>query len=98
MLTLSSTKQAHLHAHGYLLRSIFFALNHAYNATIENISMNESTGSTCDISPLLHFHFWQPAYFNSDDSNFPSDPIEETGRFVCISENAGHGMTFLFLK
>ena len=30
----------------------FFVLNNSYNETIENIHMNEATGSTCDISPL----------------------------------------------
>ena len=60
--------------------------------------MNKATGSTCDISSLLRFHFWQPFYFNSDDSNFPSGSTEETGRFVGISENEGHEMNFSILN
>ena len=59
--------------------------------------MNVATGSTCDVSPLLLFHFWQPVYFNSDDSSFPSKSTEETGRFVGISENASHDVTFSIL-
>ena len=59
--------------------------------------MNAATGSTCDISPLLRFHFWQPVYFKLDDSSFPSDSTEETGRFVGISENVGHYMAFSIL-
>ena len=33
-----------------------------------------------------------------DDSNFPSDSTEETGRFASISENVGHDMTFSILN
>ena len=56
--------------------------------------MNTATCLTCEISPLLRFHFWKPTYFNLDDSDFPSDSTEETGRFVGISENSAHRMTF----
>ena len=60
--------------------------------------MNEGTYLTCDISPLLRFHFWQHVYFNLDYSNFPSYSTEETRRFVGISENVGHVMTFSILN
>ena len=60
--------------------------------------MNAATGSTCDISPLLHFYFWRSVYFNSDDSKFPSTSTEEAVRFVSISEIAGYGMTFYILN
>ena len=73
---------------------VCFALNHTYNESIKNIPINVATGSTCDISPLLRFHFWQPIYFNAEDKGFPSTPTETKGRFVGISENAGHAMTF----
>ena len=52
--------------------------------------MNIAAGSTCDISPLLHFHFWQPVYFNLDNSRFSSKSTEEIGRFVDTSENISH--------
>ena len=60
--------------------------------------MSTATGSTCDISHLLCFHFWQPVYFRLDDSSFPNDSNEEIGRFAGISENAGHHMTFSILN
>ena len=60
--------------------------------------MNAATGSTCDISSLLRFHFCQPFYFNSDESSFPSKSTEESGNFVGISENVGHDMTFSVLN
>ena len=73
---------------------VCFVLNHAYNESIKNIPINVATGSTCDMSPLLRFHFWQHAYFNAEDKGFPSKPAETKGRFVGISENVGHAMTF----
>ena len=76
----------------------FFALNHACNSTIDNIPINKATCSTCEVSTLLSFHFWQPFYFKSDDSSFPSDSTEETGRFSGISENVGHDMTFSIIN
>ena len=73
---------------------VYFVLNHAYNVTINNAPINAATGSTCDISPLLRFHFWQPVCFNADDAGFPSKSTELKGRFVGISENTGHAITF----
>ena len=48
-------------------------------------------------SPLFRFHFWQPVFFNSDYSMFPSDSIEETGRFAGISDDVVHNITFTIL-
>ena len=73
---------------------IYFILNYTYNATTQNIPLNTATGTTCDIFPLLRFHFWQPIYFLDSKSSFPNDTNEIQGRFVGISENAGHNMTF----
>ena len=77
---------------------VYFVLNHTYNVTIKKIPMNTGTCSTCDISPFLCFHFWKPFYFNSDDSNFPSDSIEEIELFEGISENIGHKMNIYNLN
>ena len=46
---------------------------------INNIPMNAAIGSTCDISPLLSFRFWQPIYYIHDDSYFPKDSTKERG-------------------
>ena len=56
--------------------------------------MNNTIGSTCDISTLL----WKTFYFNSDNSNFPSTSKEELGRFVGISENLGNDTNFSILN
>ena len=47
---------------------------------------------------MLRFHFWQLFYFNEDDSSVPSDTTETRGRFVGISENFGHDVTFKILN
>jgi hypothetical protein len=52
------------------------------------------TGSTTDISPMLHFHFWEPVFFTKVDSSFPSESTEEKGNFVGIAESVGDAMTF----
>ena len=62
------------------------------------MSMDPDTGLTCDISPLLRFHFWKPIYFNFDDSNFPSDSKEEAVRFVCISKIVGNDINLFILR
>ena len=50
-----------------------------------------------DISPLLHFSFWDPVYNKLDDSDFPSDSTEGHGHWVGIAENVGHAMTYKIL-
>ena len=77
---------------------VCFVLNHTYNATIKQIHLNAAAVSTCDVSPLLRFHFWEPVLFITDDSVFPSDSPEERGRLVGISENVGHNVNFKILN
>ena len=60
--------------------------------------LNASMGSTCDVSPLLWFHLWESFFFNTNDDYFPSGSPEERGRFVGISENVGHDMTFKIIN
>jgi hypothetical protein len=54
-------------------------------------------GVTPDISVLLQFRFWEPVYYMKYDEKFPSDSTELLGRFVGISENVGHAMTYKIL-
>ena len=54
-------------------------------------------GETPDISVLLQFQFWEPVYYTKYDEKFPSDSTELLGRFVGISENVGHSMTYKIL-
>ena len=80
------------------LTHTMFILNHTFNYTIKNVPLNSATGSTCDVSPLLRFTFYQPVYYVHDDSEFPSDSTESQCRFVVVSENVGHAMTFKILS
>ena len=54
-------------------------------------------GSTPDISPLLHFSFWDPVDYKLDDSDFPSESTEGRGRWVGVAEHVGHAMTYKIL-
>ena len=54
-------------------------------------------GTTPDISPLLHFSFWDPVYYKLDDSNFPSESTEGHGQWVGVAEYVGHAMTYKIL-
>ena len=55
------------------------------------------TGSTPDISALLQFDFYEPVYYKTEESHFPSTSNEESGCFVGISEHIGHALTFMIL-
>ena len=54
-------------------------------------------GCTPDISPLLQFDFYEPVYYKMDESSYPSDSTEKLGRFVGISEDVGHALTYKIL-
>ena len=73
-------------------------LNQTFNSSIKNTPLNVATSSTCDASPLLYFHFWQPVYFNIFESSFSSKTAESRDRFLGTSKNAGHDMTCKILS
>ena len=77
---------------------VCFLLN---NVSSDNLSgavpIQVLTGSTNDISPLLFFRWYEPVYYNVDDSNFPSDSREKCRRWVGVAEHVGHTMTFKIL-
>jgi hypothetical protein len=47
---------------------------------------------------MLRFHWWEPVYFNADETAFPSQTREIRGRFVGFSKTVGHGMTYKVLS
>jgi Reverse transcriptase (RNA-dependent DNA polymerase) len=79
------------------LTYVCYLLNHTYNSTISSVPLQQLTGSTIDISPLLRFHFWQKVYYKHGDSSFPSESTEGLGHIVGISEHCGHAMTWKIL-
>ena len=58
------------------------------------------TGVTPDISAFMEFHFWEPVYYKKSHDKwekFPSQSDEAMGRWVGVSENVGHAMTYKIL-
>jgi len=81
------------------LAFVAFLLNHmALDSLDGKTPLHVLTGVTPDISPLLHFEFYEPVYFaTSDDMPFPSQSSERFGYWVGFSENVGHMLTFRVL-
>ena len=87
-------------AHTWFLamQYVCFIQNHLAHKTLSyRTPLEKLTGITPDISPLLRFRWYEPVYYPTDDASFPSDPVEQRGRFVGIAENVGHAMTFKIL-
>ena len=80
------------------LSYVCMILNHTANASINHaIPMQVLTGVTPDISSLLQFDWYEPVYFKTEESHFPSMSKEQSGRIVGISEHVGHALTFMIL-
>ena len=80
------------------LSYICMILNHTSNASIKYaIPMQVLTGVTPDISLLLQLDWYEPVYYKTEESHFPSMSKELSGQFVGISEHVGHALTFLIL-
>ena len=86
-------------AYLWLLCLMYICFLHNNVAAPNNgaVPIQTLNGSTNDISPLLHFRWYEPVYYKLDDSDFPSDSREKRGRWVGIAENVGHAMTFKIL-
>ena len=73
-------------------------LNLTANASIgQAIPMQALTGVTPDFSPILQFDWYEPLYFKTKESHFPSMSNEKSGHFVGLSEHVGHALTFMIL-
>ena len=80
------------------LTFVCFLLNNTAHPSLKwNTPLFTLTGQRNDISMLLCFVWYQPVYYKSYEDSFPSDSREARGRFVGISENVGHRMTFKIL-
>jgi hypothetical protein len=60
-------------------------------------SLTSLQGVIVDISSLVRFHFWHPAYFKLSESSFPSESTEALGHVVGILEHCGHALTYKVL-
>ena len=73
-------------------------LNLTANASIGHTTpIQMLTGVTPDISPILQFDWYEPVYYKTEESHFPSMSNEKSGRFVGVSEHVGHALTFMIL-
>ena len=80
------------------LMHVCFITNLAANASIGYaIPLQVLDGVTPDISSILQYDFYEPVYYKAHESSFPSESVEKLGRFVGVSENVGHALTFKVL-
>ena len=77
---------------------VCYLMNHtAYKSIGWRTPMEWLLGYTPDISVLLQFRFYEPVYYSNHGATFPGDSSECIGRFVGVSENVGHPMTYKIL-
>jgi hypothetical protein len=73
---------------------VCFVLNNAFSKIIQSTPLRQAYGTDNDISPMLYFSFYEPVYYLVDETTFPSKSKELRGRWVGVSENVGHFMTY----
>ena len=77
---------------------VTFVMNRTSLASLNDLPpLSVAYGGVTDISPMLHFHFWQPVFFEHYDKTFPSSSPERLGRVVGIAEDCGDALTYLVL-
>jgi hypothetical protein len=79
------------------LMYVCFVLNNAFLEVIQSTLLHQAYGTDNDISPMLYFSFYEPVYYLVDETTFPSEGKELRGRWVGVSENVGHFMTYKIL-
>jgi hypothetical protein len=72
-------------------------LNNNFSAVIQSTPLPQAYGTDNDISPMLYFSFYEPVYYLVDETTFLSKSKELCGRWVGVSENVGHFMTYKIL-
>ncbi|HSN65310.1 MAG TPA: hypothetical protein VLS94_01660, partial [Fusibacter sp.] len=74
---------------------VCFLMNHLATESLGwKTPMQVYTGETSDVSPLLHFQFYEEVNYMRHSSDFPSESTEEVGYFVGFGESVGDTMTF----
>jgi hypothetical protein len=76
---------------------VCFVLNNAFSEVIKSTPLQQAYGTDNDIRPMLYFSFYEPVYYFVDETTFPSESKELHGRWVGVSENVGHFMTYKIL-
>jgi hypothetical protein len=81
------------------LTYVCFILNFTSSAALGfQTPMTRLTGSTSDSSIMHRFSWYEPILFNAEETSFPSETREISGRFVGFAETVGHGMTYKVLS
>jgi hypothetical protein len=76
---------------------VCFVLNNTFSEVIQSTPLRQAYGTDNDISPMLYFLFYKPVYYLVDETTFPSESKELRGRWVGVSQNVGHFMTYKIL-
>ena len=87
-------------ANAWLLAMTYVCLllNHLASAALKWKTPEEVlTGQTPDISKFLYFSFYEPVYFTSYSTGFPSESNEEEGWWVGIATHVGDALTYKIL-
>ena len=84
------------------LQYICVVLNHLASPTLQGICPVQALqGTTPDVSFMLHFSFYEPAYYRIDSSepdlDFPSSSNEKKGYWVGFADNQGDSLTWRIL-
>jgi hypothetical protein len=80
------------------LEYVCYLLNHLSSEVLNWCTPLEAAlGSTPDVSALLHYHFYEPIYYKTTDTAFPSKSTECRGCWVGIAEHVGDALTFKVL-
>ena len=70
---------------------VCYLLNHIACAALDGLFA--LTGTTPDISIMLHFNFYQPVFYATHDQHFPSEIEERSGYWVGFRDHCGDAMT-----
>jgi hypothetical protein len=76
---------------------VCFVLNNAFSEVIQSTPLCQAYRTDNDISPMLYFSFYELVYYLVDETTFPSKSKELRRRWVGVSENVGHFMTYKIL-
>jgi hypothetical protein len=76
---------------------VCFVLNNAISEVIQSTPLCQAYGTDNDISPMLYFSFYEPVYYLVDETTFPSKSKELRRRWVGVSKNVVHFMTYKIL-
>jgi hypothetical protein len=76
---------------------VCFVLNNAFSEVIQSTPLHQVYGTDNNISPMLYFSFYEPVHYLVDETTFPSTSKELRRRWVGVSKNVGHFMTYKIL-